>query len=263
MPSFITDFPYRLVIGHTSIPLHGIMECIGVFVAFRYYLYLRRRQGDTIAGQNRISIIIGATFGAVLGARIIGSLEDIPTWTATANKWLYFFNNKTLVGGLLGGLAGVETAKRIIREKQNSGDLFVFPLLLGMILGRIGCCSAGIYEETYGLPSSLPWAMNLGDGIPRHPVTLYEILFLAMLWIALAQLKKRVVLEQGALFKLFLMAYLVFRFLLDFIKPGWRYVAGLGTIQLACLCGLLYYYRYLLQPKLLLYNPEKNITHAR
>jgi hypothetical protein len=43
----------------------------------------------------------------------------------------------------------------------------------------------GVYEETYGLPSSLPWAMDLGDGIQRHPVALYEIIFLIALWLSL------------------------------------------------------------------------------
>jgi len=182
---------------------------------------------------------------------------------ASPDKWLYFYSNKTLVGGLLGGLTGVELVKKIVKERQNSGDLFVFPLLLGMIIGRIGCFSAGVYEETYGLPSRLPWAMDLGDGVFRHPVTLYEILFLTSLWLCLALLKKHYVLPPGALFKMFMIAYLLFRFLLDFIKPGWRYLAGLGTIQLACLAGIAYYYRYLLHPRLLLSDTGKTHRYAR
>ena len=38
-----------------------------------------------------------------------------------------------------------------------------------------------------------------------------------------------------------MIAYLVFRFLLDFIKPHYPYFSGLGAIQLCCLIGLLYY----------------------
>jgi prolipoprotein diacylglyceryltransferase len=121
-----------------------------------------------------------------------------------------------------------------------------------MILGRIGCFTAGVYEQTYGLPTSLPWALNLGDGIGRHPVTLYEIAFLITLWIVLYRASVTYVLEKGALFKMFMISYLLFRFLLDFIKPGWRYAFGLGSIQLACLAGLIYYSPFILKPRLLL-----------
>ncbi len=245
-------FPCTIHIGHHPVLLHGILEFIGVFVAFRYYLWLKKKQGDTIPSDRRLFVVAGATLGAVIGARIIGSLEDLPAWLSSSSPWLYFFANKTLVGGLLGGLAGVELVKKIIGEKQHTGDLFTFPLILGMIIGRIGCFSAGVFEETYGKPSDLPWAMDLGDGIPRHPVTIYEILFLLLLWIALAQFSKYYVVQQGALFKMFLIAYLVFRFSLDFIKLGWRYFAGLGTIQLVCIAGLLYYARYIIHPRSLI-----------
>ena len=201
---------------------------------------------------NRLYIICGATLGAVLGSRIIGSLEDLPAWLSSASPLAYFYGNKTLVGGLLGGLAGVELVKKIIGERQNTGDLFTYPLILGMIIGRIGCFSAGVFEETYGIPSRLPWAMNLGDGVLRHPVTLYELLFLAALWVLLDAIDRKYVLHQGSLFKLFLFAYLVFRFVLDFIKPGWRFFLGLGTIQITCLGGVIYYAKYIFNPNLLI-----------
>lgn len=232
--------------------LHGILEFAGIFVAFRFYLWLKKKETDVIDKHNRLLVIAGASIGAVIGARVLGSLENLPEWRASQFKLLYFLGNKTLVGGLLGGLAGVEIIKKMLCEKQNTGDIFTFPLLLGMIIGRIGCFSAGVYEETYGIPTKLPWGMDLGDGLIRHPVTLYEIVFLTLLWVLLYQLKYRHTLQQGALFKLFLMAYLVFRFLLDFIKPGWRYCVGLGSIQFACLIGLLYYYRYIFHPHLLI-----------
>ena len=251
-------FPYKIYIGHTPLLLHGIFEFIGVFVAYRYYLLLRKKRGDTIQTSNRVSVIIAAALGAVIGSRGVGSLENLPAWLSASSSWVYFLGNKTLVGGLLGGLAGVELMKKIIGEKQPTGDLFTFPIILGMIIGRIGCFSAGIYEETYGVPSRLPWAMDLGDGIPRHPVTLYEILFLLLLWMALLWIKKNYVLQTGALFKFFLIAYLTFRFCLDLIKPGWRYFLGLGTIQLACVAGLLYYATYIFHHGSLIISKRTN-----
>jgi phosphatidylglycerol---prolipoprotein diacylglyceryl transferase len=245
------QFPYTSHIGNIPILWHGLFEFLGIFIAFRYYLFLKKKSGDIIEQFNRLYVIIGATLGAVIGSRILGAFEDVPRWISAPSFWLYLYGNKTLVGGLLGGLAGVEIIKKLIGERNKTGDLFVFPLLLGMIIGRIGCFSAGVYEETYGLPTSLPWAMDLGDGICRHPVTLYEIAFLMSLWLTLFIIKNKNSLADGALFKIFLVSYLCFRFFLDFIKPGWRYFLNLGTIQLACIAGILYFVRYIVNPRLL------------
>src|SRR5258706_9778695 len=121
-----------------------------------------------------------------------------------------------------------------------------------MIIGRIGCLSMGVYEETYGTVTDLPWGMNLGDGELRHPVALYEIFFLVILWFIFSRIKKNAHLNEGSLFKLFMIAYILFRFLLDFIKPHYTFSIGLSTIQLTCLLGLIYYASYIMHPKKLL-----------
>jgi prolipoprotein diacylglyceryltransferase len=106
----------------------------------------------------------------------------------------------------------------------------------------------GVYEATYGLPTTLPWGMNLGDGIPRHPVCLYETIFLILIWLVLSILNKKYCLANGAAFKIFIVSYLLFRLLLDFIKPHYSFGFGLSTIQVVCIAGLIYYYRYVIHP---------------
>ena len=233
------------------------MEPLAFFIGFRYFIRLRMRKGDNIQSSNRTWIFIGAIFGAFIGSRLIGGLEDPPQIQLADNISWYFYQNKTVLGGFLGGLLGVEVVKKMIGEKRASGDLFVYPMILALIIGRIGCFSMGVYEETYGLPTTLPWAMHLGDSKLRHPVCLYEIVFLIVIWLGLQQVNKKVVLQNGALFKLFLMAYCSFRFLLDFIKPHYTFSFGLSTIQITSLLGLLYYYRYLIHPGKLLVPKEK------
>lgn len=242
-------FPWQLEIGAATIPWHVVFETAGIFIGFRYFLYLRRKQSDTIETSNRIWILIGAIFGAVLGSRLIGGLENPMLMLQSKNILLHFYQNKTILGGLLGGLAGVELVKRKIGETRSSGDLFTYPLILAMIIGRIGCFSMGVYEETYGTLTRSPFAIDLGDGEPRHPVTLYEIVFLICLWIALYAVEKKVSLAEGARFKIFMICYLVFRLLLDFIKPHYTFHIGLSTIQVTAIAGLLYYIAYILQPK--------------
>jgi phosphatidylglycerol:prolipoprotein diacylglycerol transferase len=223
-----------------------------MFIGFRYFLYLRKKSGDTIHTEQRVWIIIGAIFGALLGSRLVGGLENPPELFASGNPLFYLYQNKTVAGGFLGGLFGVELVKKFIHEKKSSGDLFTYPMILALAIGRVGCFSMGIYEETYGVPTRLVTGMDLGDGIHRHPVTLYEITFLLLLWAGMKMLEKRYPLAEGARFKIFMIAYLFFRFLLDFIKPHYSFPVGLSTIQLACLLGLIYYYRFIFFPKKLI-----------
>lgn len=222
-------------------------------------MYLRKRQGDAIASANRSWIFIGAVFGALFGSRLIGGLEDPVQLLHCHSILLHFYENKTVLGGFLGGLLGVELVKKCIGETKASGDLFVYPILLALIIGRLGCFSMGVYEATYGTVTMLPWGMDLGDGLNRHPVALYEIVFLVLLWTGLRRAGYIWTLAPGARFKLFMMAYALFRFLLDFIKPVYISGVGLSTIQLTALAGLLYYYRYIIHPAKLLNHARKEL----
>ncbi len=150
------------------------------------------------------------------------------------------------MGGLFGGLLGVELAKKLIGEKYSSGDLFTFPIILGIFIGRMGCFLSGTNEFTYGKPTNIFFGMNLGDGINRHPLALYELIFLVLLAITLKLIKNRSQLKNGELFKWFMICYFLFRFLIEFLKPNDFFVMGLSSVQILCLLCLLYYYKTLL-----------------
>ena len=245
-------FPVSIHLFGESILLHVVLETVAFFVGFRYYRYLKKRQPDKISADNRIWILIGAMTGALVGSRLVGGLENPAEMLQAPNKLWYFYQNKTILGGLLGGLLGVEGIKKIIGERYSSGDLLTFPILGALLIGRIGCFTMGIYEETYGLPTSSIFGMHLGDAYLRHPVALYEMAFIIFLWWLLYELRNKCSLADGALFKIFMMAYCAFRFVLDFIKPHYTYSIGLSTIQIISLLGLLYYYRYIFHPRKLL-----------
>ena len=160
--------------------------------------------------------------------------------------------NKTIVGGMLGGLIGVELIKKKIGVTVSSGDLMVYPLILAMVIGRTGCFLAGLEDGTFGIPSKLPWAINFGDGTPRHPTNLYEIIFWLMLWIGLVVYEKHYEFTNGARFKIFMVSYLIFRLIVEFIKPDYFFSFGLSVIQLVCIAGLLYYYKVFVYPSKLI-----------
>ncbi len=224
--------------------LHFFLEALAALLAFRYFLYLRKQGSDQIEEQNRMYIIIAAAFGALLGSRLLGSLE-VPSLFFNGGGSigiLYYWRSKTIVGALLGGLWSVELAKRLMGEKKRSGDLFVYPLLLAMIIGRVGCFLMGVHEATHGILTDSFLGMDLGDGLKRHPTALYEIFFLAILWFFLRQWEQSKDRKPGLLFMLFMVVYLSYRLLVGFIQPKVEILLGLGAIQLACLLGLTYYF---------------------
>ena len=222
--------------------IHLILEYLAFIVGFRYYIFLRKRSTDEISSNNRLSIIIGATLGALIGSRIIGFLE-YPFINYSENTFLQLLNAKSIMGGLFGGLLGVEIAKKIIGEKGSSGDLFTFPIIFGIFIGRIGCFLSGTNEFTYGKETSSIFGMDLGDGLLRHPLALYELLFLVLLAIALKQIQKKNILKSGELFKWFMITYFSFRFFIEFLKPNEFFIRGLSSVQILIIICLLYYYK--------------------
>lgn len=229
-----------------NVHLHFIFEILSYTIGFRYYLYLRSRTTDLISDENRLNIFIGAAAGAFLGSHILGILErPFPNELFIGNPFLrfmlYFMSNKTVLGGFLGGLIGVEWTKKRIGVKTSSGDLMVFPLILGLIMGRIGCHLEGLEDGTFGNATTLPWGIDFGDGIHRHPTNLYEIIFLTTLWISILYIEKKYPLSNGTRFKIFLISYLIFRFFIEFLKPAYDHPIGISSIQIAALSGVFYY----------------------
>ncbi len=243
-------FPVNIPLGRSFIPVHFICETLAYVLGYRYYAYLRKHTKDTISSENRLIIFVGGAFGALIGSHLVGIFER-PDLSSHFNL-IFLIGNKTIVGGMLGGLIGVELTKKKIGVTVSSGDMMVYPLILAMIIGRIGCFLAGLDDGTYGVASNLPWAINFGDGIRRHPTNLYEIIFWVTLWIILKITEQHYEFTDGSKFRIFLSSYLIFRFLDEFIKPDYFFSFGLSVIQLVCLAGILYYYKVFLYPSKLI-----------
>lgn len=230
--------PFEPHIAGRTINIHLIFEYAAFFIAFRYYLWLRKRTTDPIATSTRLSIILGAAVGAFLGSRIMAFLENPQI---SELDILAFYNLKTIMGGLFGGLLGVEITKWMIKEKHSSGDLFTLPIIAGIFIGRMGCFLAGTNEFTYGTTTSFITGMDLGDGLKRHPLPLYEMLFLLVLFFVVKHLSDQKILLPGYLFRLFMLSYFGFRFFLEFLKPNTFLLLGLSSIQWLCILCFVYY----------------------
>jgi len=224
----------------TAAVVHGALEWLAMLAGARYHLVLRQQAGagPALAGPG-FAVLAGLLVGAGLGNKAVFWIEQPALWAEHGGGAGFLRGGQSLVGGLLGGLIGVEIAKKLAGVRHSTGDVFVFPILLGIVIGRVGCCLAGLHDDTYGLPTVMPWGVDFGDGIRRHPTQLYEIAFALLLWAALRGLQARCAAESGLLFKLLLASYLVWRLAVDGLKPvPYAYPLGLSGIQWVCLIAL-------------------------
>jgi prolipoprotein diacylglyceryltransferase len=236
-------------IGPFRLHPHLLFDLLAYSGGFRLFLWQRRRLGDTIDTHARWSVVAAAILGAAIGSKIFFWTENPAETLAHWNDPRFLLGGKTIVGALIGGLAGVEIEKHWAGLTRRTGDLFAMPLAAGIAIGRIGCFLSGLPDRTYGTPTALPWGVDFGDGIPRHPTQLYESIVMAGAAIVLARLSRNLGGEarlaktprEGDLFKLFMVTYFTLRLAVDFIKPEPRVFLGLGSLQWASVMMLIYY----------------------
>lgn len=234
------QFPVGIPLGSVTIPAHPVFEALGILLAFKLFERLRRMRGDALDEKGRWVSFAGAALGALIGSRLVAALER-PDLFFSPPSFLFYVSGQSVAGAIAGGIIGAEIAKRLIGEKRRTGDLFVYPLLLGLAIGRVGCFLTGVKDDTSGLASSLPWAMDQGDGIARHPTAIYEILFVGLLALVCRAAEKSGRLRQGDLFRLFAVGYFAWRFFVEFLKPVDAIALGLSSIQIVSALAVLAY----------------------
>jgi prolipoprotein diacylglyceryltransferase len=228
-------FPYFLNLGPWQVHPHLLFEVLAYLVGGQLFWFLRRHGGDPLDGPTRMSVMAGAVLGAGLGAKLLHALTLMPALSLVG--WNAVLGGKSVLGALLGGHLGVELVKARIKESRRTGDLFVIPVVVGILLGRIGCFLTGLADGTYGGPTSLPWGVDFGDGIPRHTTQLYEVIVLLVFLFAALWLRSRLS-RRGDLWRLFIAGYSVWRLGVDSLKPYPR-ILGLNAIQWTAMLALI------------------------
>lgn len=232
-----------LHIGKLDPVVHFAFESLAYFVGFRLYLFLKKKDSLDIAQRTRI--IASCICGAAAGSKAITILADPAAIGGHFASVEAFASGKGVVGALVGGWAAVELCKYLTGIRSATGDTFVLPLTVAMVIGRIGCFVTGFHDHTYGLPADLPWAFDFGDGIKRHPSQIYEILALLFIVVCIELLKPRLH-NQGDQFKFFMSAYMVYRLMADAFKPVPHPYLGLSIEQVVAIGVLMFYGRFLL-----------------
>lgn len=214
--------------------LHIVFDIAAWLAAAAAALWLTRVRHIQFPAQSfTLPYLAALVFGAGLGAYLFGSL----------NLWLSGLSGiaRSIEGGLAGGIVAIELYKARNGITLRTGARFALPLAVGIAVGRIGCYAAGLDDFTYGTPTVLPWGHDFGDGIPRHPVQLYESAAMAgfaavYVWTVIRG--NVFVLRNG--FYLVLVFYGLQRFLWEFWKPYAALAGPLTLFHLLSLAILLY-----------------------
>lgn len=202
---------------------------VSIAVAMRL-MHGRQKQLNLTRSQ-RILIGTSAFIGSMIGSKI-PFLGD-RGWDAFYDGTVWFADGKTILGGIVGGYTAVEFAKWIARIRTRTGDSFALPVAVAVAIGRVGCFVAGC---CYGRVTTVPWGVSFplaGDepGIVRHPTQLYEVVFhvLAALVLVVMDRKRWLV---GNQLKAYLIAYLIYRFVSEWLRPESPILLDLTIYQL-------------------------------
>jgi phosphatidylglycerol---prolipoprotein diacylglyceryl transferase len=148
---------------------------------------------------------------------------------------------RSIVGALAGAIAAIELFKWSRGLTGSTGLIFVPAFATTVVVGRWGCFLSGLADETHGTPSTLPWAVDLGDGIARHPVQLYEsfsMLFFLLFALTMIGTRNPWFTRYG--FYALVLFYATQRFLWEFLKPYGAVVGPFNLFHLVCASLVVY-----------------------
>ena len=209
------------------LPIYPLCMVLAFAAGFGIYRYNTR--GCERNSEHLFPILLAAFFGGLIGAKLPVILMNL----RHGISWETLLAGRTIVGGLVGGTLGVLFVKRRLGIRERYGNLLAPPIALGMAVGRIGCLLHGC---CFGNPTTLPWGIDFGDGIARHPAQAYEMLFCLVAFGLLQRARNNA--PPGSLLTRFFLAYFVFRFLEEFLRPHPIYF-GLTPFQWICMAGSL------------------------
>lgn len=196
-------------------PYYALLMLAGMAIGAVYWI--RAAKTDS-----RLPIIyFCGLVSALFGAKFSFLLAEGWLHTHDPNRWQIWLSGKSVMGALPGGWIGVEVAKRMLGYTRITGDRFAMLLPVPLILGRIGCLSAGCCGGV--ICSFGPW--------PAVPV---EMAFQCAAMVSLFIMRRRNW-QSGQHFHLYLIGYGLFRFAHEFLRATPKPFLGLSGYQLIAL----------------------------
>lgn len=228
--------PRREILGIPFFP-HGLIIAVafvtGAWLMSRY----TRRHG--LPNDVLWDVITWVTIGSLVGTRLVWVLGNWSELSSPAEIVMIWHGGMTLFGGILGGLVGGIWKARQHRLPILSMLDFAMPAFaFGLVLGRASDLITG---DHLGKPTDLPWGFKyLGRDAPGvdptlgaivHPVALYDVISVAVLFVVLVLFLRRTR-ASGSAAALFGIWYGIDRILLDFLRTDQIRAFGMTGTQL-------------------------------
>jgi len=219
-----------ITIGSTQINSYSLCILLGLAAATLFYIIDIKNFGESVKS-NSYFIAISAIICGSIGAKIPAALELYFKFPDAVLSTYILSSGRTILGGLMGGFIGVKITKKLLRIEERRGNELAPSIAIGMVFGRLACFLAGC---CYGIPTRLPWGIDFGDGIMRHPTQLYEIAFHGYMVYYLISRRKHNP-QPGIQLKEYFLFYFIFRFFIEFIRINPIVLLNLSGYQVACI----------------------------
>ena len=235
-----------IIIGPLFLHYYGLIIMLGVLSGVSLAIQLGKKRGYSsddywdMVPYMLILGILGARLWHVLMPSVSSGLSFSWYLQHPAEILAVWKGGLGIPGGVLGGAFGIWLFCK--KKKYPYGD-FMDTIAPGLPLGQaIGRWGNYVNQELYGRPSDLPWAITIDPAyrIPQyaevsryHPLFLYESLYNLIVCVCLCLLdrSKKIQLRQGSLFLIYLIAYPVGRFFLEFLRLDTAQVGGINMNQ--------------------------------
>jgi prolipoprotein diacylglyceryl transferase len=170
--------------------IHTYALCLLAGIAAAAYITDRRLRARGAAPGLALDIAMWAVPIGIVGARIYHVLTHLSDFTGPeVDPWAWiriWEGGNALFGSLLGGAVGVWIGCRLTGLRFGSfADALAPGLLVAQAIGRLGNY---VNQELFGLPTTLPWGLEIRSDAPMFPDdlpegTLFHPLFLyEMIW---------------------------------------------------------------------------------
>ena len=247
-------YPTLFRIGHFPVATYGVIVALAVLAAGQ--LAARSFRERDLGEDNAWGILWYALIGGFLGAKLYYAALHGPEALLSRSGFVFY-------GGLIGGSAAVLW---VIRRRGmpflKTADALVPAVALGHGIGHFACFFSG---DSYGVPSTLPWAVAFKSGAPPstagnlrrafgfdlpasipddtllrvHPTMLYSAIALLLIAAFLWWYRHRSV-TPGRLLAIYLTLAGSERFLVEFLRvKDDRLLWGFTTAQAVALTSIL------------------------
>ena len=230
--------PVAFYIGSRAIGWYGIMVALAVITVVAWLLLAVKKDPRLNYNMALNAALIGIPSGVIF-SRLLHVID----------QWDYYFHNPgqiiggsglTIWGAVLGAALGIWLYNHFSKHSfAHMADVLAPGIILGQAIGRVGCTILG---DDYGLSTSLPWGFVYTSpnspafqhyplmDTPTHPVVLYEIIYLLIIFGVLMMLRKKLK-PDGSLFIVYLALYSIWRIGSDFLREGTGFLFGLHQAQ--------------------------------